>query len=247
MKGTRHGLWQRNLAIYLSFRQKAIAKILGTMISSCINSVIRSRGSFAVSKDFAAFLPAMINLTLSFWLLSTLLSLSMLLCEHTLEFAQDNLFSPLKISVEKNVYFRNKEEQFDFYKSKGINGWVADPNGTNTAGWGLSLTTMDMAKLGLLYLNKGLLYNRQIVSEKWVSESTQVQSIWETRNLKYGYLWWIIGEEDCSFAALGDGGNAIYVNAKDKIVVAISSLFVPRVKDRVDFIKNDIEPIFKFN
>ena len=95
--------------------------------------------------------------------------------------------------------------------------------------------------------NKGLLYNRQIVSEKWVSESTQVQSIWETRNLKYGYLWWIIDEEDCSFAALGDGGNAIYVNAKDKIVVAISSLFVPRVKDRVDFIKNDIEPIFKFN
>ncbi len=167
--------------------------------------------------------------------------------QSVLEFAQDNLFSPLKISVEKNVYFRNKEEQFDFYKSKGINGWVADPNGTNTAGWGLSLTTMDMAKLGLLYLNKGLLYNRQIVSEKWVSESTQVQSIWETRNLKYGYLWWIIDEEDCSFAALGDGGNAIYVNVKDKIVVAISSLFVPRVKDRVDFIKNDIEPIFKLN
>ena len=153
----------------------------------------------------------------------------------------------LKISVEKNVYFRNKEEQFDFYKSKGINGWVADPNGTNTAGWGLSLTTMDMAKLGLLYLNKGFLYNRQIVSEKWVSESTQVQSVWETRNLKYGYLWWIIDEKDCFFAALGDGGNTIYVNTKDKIVVAISSLFVPRVKDRVDFIKNDIEPIFKFN
>ena len=106
---------------------------------------------------------------------------------------------------------------------------------------------MDMAKLGLLYLNKGFLYNRQIVSEKWVSESTQVQSVWETRNLKYGYLWWIIDEKDCSFAALGDGGNTIYVNTKDKIVVAISSLFVPRVKDRVDFIKNDIEPIFKFN
>ena len=46
--------------------------------------------------------------------------------QSVLEFAQDNLFSPLKISVEKNVYFRNKEEQFDFYKSKGINGWVAE-------------------------------------------------------------------------------------------------------------------------
>lgn len=65
-----------------------------------------------------------------------------------LEFAQDSLFSPLEISVDKNIYFQSKEEQLDFYKSKGVNGWVADPNGTNTAGWGLSLTTMNMAKLG---------------------------------------------------------------------------------------------------
>ena len=28
-----------------------------------------------------------------------------------LEFAQDNLFSPLGISVDKNVYFESKEEQ----------------------------------------------------------------------------------------------------------------------------------------
>lgn len=66
MKETRRGLWRRNSAIYLLFRQKATAKILGTMISSCINSAIRSRGSFAASKDFAVFLPAMINLMLSF-------------------------------------------------------------------------------------------------------------------------------------------------------------------------------------
>lgn len=51
-----------------------------------------------------------------------------------LEFAQDNLFSPLEISVDKNIYFQSKEEQLDFYKSKGTNGWVADLNGTNMAG-----------------------------------------------------------------------------------------------------------------
>lgn len=164
-----------------------------------------------------------------------------------LKFAQDNLFTPLEISVDKNIYFQNKKEQLGFYKSKGSNGWVADPNGTNTAGWGLSLTTMDMAKLGQLYLNEGYWNGRQIVSKKWISESTQVQSVWKARHLKYGYLWWIIDEAEHSYAALGDGGNAIYVNPKDKIVVAISSLFIPRVKDRVDFIKNDIEPLFKLN
>ncbi len=162
-----------------------------------------------------------------------------------LKFAQDNLFSPLEISVNKNIFFQSKEEQLAFYKSKGVNGWVADLNGTNTAGWGLSLTTMDMAKLGQLYLNKGYWNGRQIISDKWIAESTQVQSVWKARNLKYGYLWWVIDETEHSYAALGDGGNAIYVNPKNKIVVAVSSLFVPRVKDRVDFIKREIEPLFK--
>ena len=162
-----------------------------------------------------------------------------------LEFAQDNLFSPLEISVDKSIYFQSKEDQIDFYKSRGINGWVADPNGTNTAGWGLSLTTMDMAKLGQLYLNGGFWNGRQIIPEKWITESTQVQSVWKTRRLKYGYLWWIIDEAEHSFAALGDGGNAIYVNPKNRIVIAISSLFVPKAKDRIDFIRGEIEPLFK--
>ena len=144
-----------------------------------------------------------------------------------LEFAQDNLFYPLGISVDKNIYFRNKEEQLDFYKSKGANGWVADLNGTNTAGWGLSLTTMDMAKLGQLCLNEGYWNGRQIISGKWIAESTRVQSVWKARHLKYGYLWWVIDETEHSFAAIGDGGNAIYVNPKNRIVAAVSSLFVP--------------------
>lgn len=164
--------------------------------------------------------------------------------QSVLEFAQDNLFSLLGISVGKNIYFQTKEEQLDFYKSKGVNGWVSDPNGTNTAGWGLSLTTMDMAKLGQLYLNGGYWNGRQIISEKWIEESMRTRSVWKTHNLKYGYLWWIIDEAEHSFAALGDGGNAIYVNPEDRLVVAVSSLFVPKVKDRIDFIKGEIEPLF---
>lgn len=162
-----------------------------------------------------------------------------------LEFAQDNLFAPLEIPVAKSICFRSKEDQLAFYKSKGANGWVADPKGTNTAGWGLSLATPDMAKLGQLYLNGGVWNGRQIIPEKWIAESTQVQSVWKARRLKYGYLWWVIEEAEHSFAALGDGGNAIYVNPKDRLVVAISSLFAPRTKDRVDFIKNEIEPLFR--
>ena len=162
-----------------------------------------------------------------------------------LTFAQDNLFSPLGISVDKSISFQSKEEQLAFYKSKGENGWVSDPKGTNTAGWGLSLTTNDMAKLGQLYLNEGYWNGRQIVSGKWIEESTQVQSVWKARHLKYGYLWWVIDEAEHSYAALGDGGNAIYVNPKGRIVIAVSSLFAPRVKDRLTFIKRELEPLFQ--
>lgn len=73
---------------------------------------------------------------------------------------------------------------------------------------------------------------------------SQVQSVWKVRHLKYGYLWWVIDEEEHSFAALGHGGNAVYVNPKARIVAAVFSLFAPRVKDRIDFIKSEIEPFF---
>jgi len=73
-----------------------------------------------------------------------------------------------------------------------------------------------------------------------VAESTAVHSHWGA--LGYGYLWWVTGKG--SFAALGDGGNAIYVNAENGMVVAIASLFAPEVKDRVALMKEVIEPLF---
>ena len=61
-------------------------------------------------------------------------------------------------------------------------------------------------------------------------------------DLSYGYLWWV--NED-GYAAMGDGGNIIYVNTKDKIVVSSSALFVPKIRDRIELIKTYIEPIFR--
>ena len=158
-------------------------------------------------------------------------------------FAKENLFAPLGITVEKNVVFHSKEEQMDFYKATDVSGWVADPTGVNTAGWGLTLSPKDMAKIGQLFLNGGICNGNRIVSEKWVADSTSEQSRWKQRNLPYGYLWWI-GEQDNGYAAMGDGGNIIYVNSDKNMVVAITSLFYPRAKDRIEFIKKYVEPIF---
>lgn len=157
------------------------------------------------------------------------------------DFAQDNLFSLLGIIVEKNVIFQSKEEQMAFYKATNISGWVASPTGINAAGWGLTLSPVDMAKIGQLYLDGGVWNGKQIISKKWIDESTSEHSRWEKLNIPYGYLWWI--DIDNGYAAMGDGGNIIYVNTKKRIVIAIASLFVKNVKDRLDFIKKYIEPI----
>jgi CubicO group peptidase (beta-lactamase class C family) len=163
--------------------------------------------------------------------------------QSALGFAYENLFSPLGIDVTQNVIFHTKEEQLSVIKDHHESGWVADPQGINTAGWGLFITPADMAKIGQLYLNGGIWDGKRIISAEWIAESTKVHSYWDELKLSYGYLWWIIDGD--SYAALGDGGNAIYVNTAKNLVVAITSLFKPTAKDRIELIKKYIEPIFE--
>lgn len=165
--------------------------------------------------------------------------------QSVLEFATEYLFTPLGIHVENNIIFHDEEEQLAFYKAKNVSGWVADPTGINTAGWGLNLTTMDMAKIGQLYLDDGMWEGKQIVSSHWIEESTREQSRCNQWKLSYGYLWWIIDEKERAYAAMGDGGNVIYVNEEKEMVVSIASLFVPHAKDRIKLIRAYIEPVFE--
>ncbi len=159
--------------------------------------------------------------------------------QSVLDFAAKNLFEPLGIKVENNLLFESKEEQMAFNQSTDISGWVTDFMGIHAAGWGLTLTPMDMAKIGQLYLNGGMWRGKQVISSKWVEDSTIVHSRWKKENLPYGYLWWV--NED-GYAAMGDGGNVIYVNTQKKLVISIAALFAPKAGDRIELIKKDIEP-----
>ena len=159
-----------------------------------------------------------------------------------LDFATENLFQPLDINVPGDVFFQDKKEQMEFYKSRTVRGWVTGPTGVHTGGWGLMLTPTDMVKIGELYLNHGVWDGQKIVSSKWIQESTDVHSRW--KQLMYGYLWWNVDEKEYSFAAMGDGGNVIYVNPKQEMVVVVASYFKPKVEDRIKLIKEYIEPEF---
>lgn len=158
-----------------------------------------------------------------------------------LDFANQHLFLPLGISVEKNIFFNSQDEQMTFYEKKVDSGWVADATGINAASWGLTLTCKDLNKIGQLYLANGQWQKKQFVSSHWIKESTRKQSHWEEAQLDYGYLWWIVGQNE--YVAMGDGGNILYVDTEEKLVVAMTALFVPEAKDRISLIKEQIVPI----
>ncbi len=62
----------------------------------------------------------------------------------------------------------------------------------------------------------------------------------------YGYLWWLPHRTTDVVAAIGDGGNVIYINRIHNIVVAVTGYFKPMVFDRVEYIeKNVVEALIK--
>jgi CubicO group peptidase (beta-lactamase class C family) len=74
--------------------------------------------------------------------------------------------------------------------------WEQSPVGVDAGGWGLSITTEDIAAFGLTYLDGGRWRGRQVVPAGWVAESTAVQvangdglpgSDWAQG---YGYQFW---------------------------------------------------------
>ncbi len=164
--------------------------------------------------------------------------------QSVLDFATKYLFDPLGIKRPPKVRIRDKEAYFSFLKDRQVSGWVIDPQCLNTAGWGLALTTRDLVKIGQLYLNQGIWNGEHLISSQWIETSIIEHSQWG--DLSYGYLWWLVGGGgNMSYAAMGDGGNIIYVSPEDEIVVAITASFQPRAKNRIDLIKDRIIPFFK--
>ncbi|MGN4422359.1 serine hydrolase domain-containing protein [Bacillus cereus group sp. MYBK30-1] len=154
------------------------------------------------------------------------------------EFANEYLFQPIGMREIPN--YNMKAFGFDDLFGKDVKGWVHDPNGISTGGWGLTLTVRDMAKFGRLYLNEGTFNGQQILSKSWVKESTAMNPN------QYGYLWWLREEDGAfSYCAMGDGGNVICCIPEKELVVVIASEIIPEARDRWRLIKECIFPYLK--
>jgi len=104
--------------------------------------------------------------------------------------------------------------------------WESDPRGINVGGWGLSVRTEDISKLGQLYLQMGMWEGKQLLSEAWVeaassnqtSNGSNPESDWDQG---YGYQFW-----QCRHNAYrGDGafGQYCLVMPEQDAVIAITA------------------------
>jgi CubicO group peptidase (beta-lactamase class C family) len=164
----------------------------------------------------------------------------------TVDFANRYLFEPIGVKKHKGYYADSaeKHKKFILDKNPKENIWFTDPKNVGTAGYGLCFSAEDMAKIGLLCLNKGKLDGVQIISEKWIEEMSKTKCLTGEKfgNMRYGYLWWIIDEDKNIYAAIGNSGNVIYIEPENNLVVAVTAYFKPTVFDRVEFIEEVIKP-----
>lgn len=102
----------------------------------------------------------------------------------------------------------------------------ADPQGIGDKGNGVWMTTADMAKFGLLYLNSGQWQGQQLVPAAWVEQSTSAQYERGGGRAAYGFQWWVrtFGDEKYpAYFAQGHGGQYILVVPQLALVVAWNS------------------------
>lgn len=146
----------------------------------------------------------------------------------TLEFANENLFGPLGITDVK---------------------WEWNSEGLPIAWARMWLKPDDMAKIGLLYLQRGEWDGQQIVPAEWVRDSLTpsayprnavdilnadmsknreastrnwiVQRFFRPFSDGYGYHWWL--DREGSYTALGTGGQYITVAPQENLVFVATS------------------------
>lgn len=95
--------------------------------------------------------------------------------------------------------------------------------GGGHSGAGIFISTEDMARFGLLFLNNGKWIDQQIISEAWIQKAIEPS----TPNVNYGYMWWLNkkgnrhweGLSENMYYAAGFGGNFIVVDQKNDLVV----------------------------
>lgn len=134
------------------------------------------------------------------------------------KFADKNLFQPLGITNVSWGHTSNKEVNFSAKR--------------------LYMTSRDLAKIGQLILRNGEWNGKQVVTEKWIEESTSPKT--KITGIDYGYFWWNIpfnikDKVVISKTATGNGGQYIFVIPELDMVVVFTGGAYNSEGDKIPF------------
>ena len=111
---------------------------------------------------------------------------------------------------------------------------IQSVSGGGHFGGGLFINTEDHARFGLLFLRQGKFGEEQVVPADWV----QKIRVPTTVRQDYGYMWWLNTDKEISEAsenayfAAGFGGNYIYVDEENDLVIVLR--WVPKMADVIN-------------
>lgn len=108
-----------------------------------------------------------------------------------------------------------------------------DPLGNTFGAGGLVINVSELAKLGLLYLGRGVYNGKRLLPESWFDEATVPHIVAnegdEEIGHEYGYLFWTM--PDGMYRADGKYGQYCVVYPKKNAVIAVNSMQLTDEKD----------------
>ena len=122
------------------------------------------------------------------------------------EFVAERIFQPLNISTIE---------------------WSLDRRSKVNAATGLSISSLDLCKLGFLFLNQGIWKGEEIIAESWVNQSTATQ-VEISNSFNFGYYWQTLSD-NLDFIPLGDPNDAyffsqhLYVQPSQNLVITFGT------------------------
>ena len=132
---------------------------------------------------------------------------------------------------------------------------TCSPQGIPCGGWGMNMTTRELARFGQLYLNRGRWDGKRVLSSDWVSLATtrQTWSGWQNVGVKalgegtdweqgYGFQFWRCRHG--AYRADGAGGQyTVVIPEKDMVVSAHAGL--GDFPKELDLIWDNLLPVLK--
>ena len=118
------------------------------------------------------------------------------------------------------------------FQPMGINDveWEQSPDGISTGGWGVRCSTVTMAMLGQLVLQRGQWDGEQLIDAQWIDAMTHDQleamgiklTHTDDYNHGYGYQMWLNARPG-TMRAQGNFGQLVYISPADSLVIAVNA------------------------